>query len=382
MNKRFTTAIKNLQPNNVIVLRHCRTLHEKKLLKQLTHAYNYVDLSLPPISSQAVRDATCFLKKLQLPVYLDNLQYAPQLLPLLAQGVLPYASVLASCTQSFALEELAQNLSNVRIFQLPMTEEDLLPFTFTERYLLSLDERERVDIKAQLWQGYRDLDDALYIRYMQSVLEADIIYLTKVSNSDKFYLLMRAAAAQFGQIVNFVKLAKEAEITAPTAKSWLRFLMGTGLVYLIWPVQNIGLKRLVSTPKLYFRDTGLACSLLNLNSVEELSQSEHLAQLEQNYALNKIRESYFNAALTPSVRFYRDNNKKNIDLILRQDGILYPVMLAEKELKVEKVQQDFTVLAAYAQAHGYELGEGAIIYPHCAMQKVLPDVWQVSADLF
>lgn len=382
MNNKFTTTIKNLQLNNVIVLRHCRTVHEKALLKQLTRAYHYVDLSLPPISSQATKDAQGFLKRLQLPIYLDNLQYAPQLLPLLAQGALPYASVLASCTQSFALEELAQSLSNVRIFQLPMAEEDLPPFNFSESYLLSLNERKQADIKAQLWQGYRDPDDACYIRYMQSVLEADIIYLTKVSNSDKFYLLMQAAAAQAGQLVNFGKLAKQAEITAPTAKSWLRFLLGTGIVYLIRPVQNISLKRLVSTPKLYFRDTGLACSLLNINSVEELAQSEHLAQLTQNYALNKIRESYLNEGCLPSLRFYRDNNKKNIDLILRYQAALYPLMLAEKALQAEKVEQDFTVLAAYAQEHGYALGDGAIIYPHCAMQKVLPDLWQLSADLF
>lgn len=300
MNHQFITTIKNLQPNNVIILRHCRTVHERELLAQLTRGYSYVNLSLPPISSQAAKDAPGFLKKLQLPVYLDNLQYAPQLLPLLAQGTLPYAGVLASCTQSFALENLAQNLSNVRLFPLPMAEEDLPPFNFADSYFFSLNERKRTDIKAQLWQGYRDPSDANYSRYMQSVLEADIIYLTKVSNSDKFYLFMQAAAAQAGQVVNFARLAKEAKITAPTAKSWLRYLLGTGIVYLIWHVQNSSLKHLVSTPKLYFRDTGLACSLLNINSVKELAQSEHLVQLEQNYALNKIYESYLNECRLPS----------------------------------------------------------------------------------
>ena len=318
MNPKFITIIQQLQPNNLIILRHCRTVHEKELLAQLTRGYSYVNLSLPPISSQAAKDAQGFLKKLQLPVYLDNLQYAPQLLPLLAQGTLPYAGVLASCTQSFALENLAQNLSNVRLFPLPMAEEDLPPFNFADSYFFSLNERKRTDIKAQLWHGYRDPGDADYSRYMQSVLEADIIYLTKVNNSDKFYLLMQAAAAQAGQVVNFARLAKEAKITVPTVKNWLRYLLGTGIVYLIWPVQNISLKRLASTPKLYFRDTGLACSLLNINSVEELAQSEYVAQLTQNYALNKIYESYLNEGRLPS----------------------------------------------------------------CAMQKVLPHLWQLSTDLF
>ena len=183
-----------------------------------------------------------------------------------------------------------------------------------------------------------------------------------------------------GRLVNYVKLAQAAGITPPTAKTWLKFLLGTGIVYTIKPVQHIGLKRIVSTPKLYFRDTGLACELLGLDAAS-VSQSEYLPQLEQNYALNKIRESYINEGLFPSLRFYKDNNKKHIDVILRSGDVLYPMMLAAEQLDAERVQFAFEVLTEYAARHGFALGNGALIYPEGELQEVLPGLWQLGAQL-
>ena len=182
-----------------------------------------------------------------------------------------------------------------------------------------------------------------------------------------------------GKLVNYVKLAQAAGITPPTAKTWLNFLLGTGIVYTLHPVQHIGLKRIVSTPKLYFRDTGLACDLLGLDAAS-VQQSEYLPQLEQNYTLNKIRESYINAGLCPSLRFYKDNNKKHIDVILRKDGVLYPMMLAHEPLEAERVQFAFAVLGEYAAQHGFKLGNGGIIYPESEIQELLPNLWQMGAQ--
>ena len=397
MNTKFINSIQQLQQNNLVILRHCRSLSAAALLAQLTRGYSHVDLSLPLPCLQARRNPHGFVQSLQLPVYLDNLQYAPQLLPVLAQGAVPTAQVLASCTQSFALAKEAEKLINVSFVDLPVSgigdglaataeaatlaqTEALPPFSLEANYLKSLRQRTPVDVAARLWQGQRHDYGGSYDKYLQRVMQSDIMFLTTVSSSEKFYSFMEAAATMSGRLVNYVKLAQAAGITPPTAKTWLKFLLGTGIVYTLHPVQHIGLKRIVSTPKLYFRDTGLACELLSLADAASVRQSEYLAQLEQNYALNKIRESYINEGLFPSLRFYKDNNKKHIDVILRQDNVIYPMMLAAEQLDAERVQFAFEVLTEYAARHGFKLGNGGIIYPECKLQEVLPNLWQVGAQ--
>ena len=418
MNKNFFQTIQNLQQNNLVILRDRRSMADKELLAQLTQGYTCVDLSVPVLSSQAKRDAQGFIVQLKDNlrrecVYLQNLQYAQQLLPFLIEANLPYNKILASCTQSFALEKLATKLPNVRFVELPMVsdrvaqlaisiqqtgstkqqaavasfsktakdEKIAMPFTLEESYLKVLAKRQPVDVLSAIFKGQRSTYGGDYGEYLQKVLQSDIMFLTTVSDSEKFYCFMQAAAAQPGEVLNFSKLAQAADITPPTAKTWLNFLMGTGIAYLLEPVQHIGLKRLVSTKKLYFRDTGLACYLLGLQSVQELAQSAYLAQLEQNYMLNKIRESYINEGKAADLHFYRDNNKKNIDVILRKDNVLYPMMLAAKKLSAERVQFAFEVLAEYAAKNNCQIASGAIIYPECVTQEVLPKLWQVSADV-
>ena len=395
MNKKFINTLQHLQQHNLVILRQRRNAADRELLAQLTQGYNHVNMALPLAYQQARRNAQGFFQSLEQPLYLENLQYAPQLLPFLAQADASSGSVLASCTQSFALVEQAEKLDNVRFVELPTASEALaagnnaanvssapafsLPFKLEMNYLLSLRQRKPVNLLAAIWQGQRSAYGGSYGEYLQTVLQSDIMFLTTVSDSGRFYSFMEAAAAMTGEVVNYSKLAQAAGITPPTAKTWLSFLLGTGLIYLVKPVKNIGLKRIVSTPKLYFRDTGLACELLGLSSAQLLMQSKHLHQLEHNYSLNKIRESYINEALVPSLRFYHDNNKKTIDVIVRSGTKLYPLMLAEQTLVAERVQFAFSVLTEYAKAHNLELGSGAIIYPECATLELLPSLWQVSA---
>ena len=123
MNKNFFQTIQNLQQNNLVILRDRRSAADKELLAQLTQGYTPIDLSLPMLSSLAKRDAESFVAQLPLPVYLQNLQYVPQLLPLLREKAVPCTQVLASCTQSFALKKLAEKFPNVRFVDLPVGDE-------------------------------------------------------------------------------------------------------------------------------------------------------------------------------------------------------------------------------------------------------------------
>ncbi len=84
----------------------------------------------------------------------------------------------------------------------------------------------------------------------------------------KFLGFLRAAAARAGQQVNYKGIADDAEIDQATAKNWLHILEALGIVFLLRPYSNNVLKPTVSTPKLYFYDTGLVCYLTRWNSPE------------------------------------------------------------------------------------------------------------------
>lgn len=283
MKRLFLTKLASLQQNHFIILRHCRSAHEKQLLSELAEGYNYLNMAQLNLRVLAKQDAAAFVQGLKLPVYLENLQYTPKLLPELAQ--LPAGSVLASCTQSVILEQLAQRLTNVLFIDLPRAEADLARLASMSVYLQSVKQCASKDIWQEIWQGQQQ---EAYGVYLREVLQADIMELTTVSNWLKYYSFMEAAAQLAGETLSYAKLAQLAEITPPTAKSWLKILCGTGIVYLLKPA---GLKVSKNMPRLYFRDIILACYLLGLYSAQDAAQSEQSKQLLQNYAVNCLRES-------------------------------------------------------------------------------------------
>ena len=141
----------------------------------------------------------------------------------------------------------------------------------------------------------------------------------------------------------------------------LQFLAGTGLVYLLQPLENLGNKRLVKAPKLYFRDTGMAAALLQLPDAASLRKSVYYKNLFENYVVNEIRESYLEQCQEPKLLFYKDSNYKEISLILEEAGKLHPVAITKDEFVLRKLAKDFQLLAGYAQEHGLELGSSCII---------------------
>lgn len=169
------------------------------------------------------------------------------------------------------------------------------------------------------------------------------------------------AASMTGTVVNYFRLASTVGITAPTAKQWLQFLAGTGVVYLLQPLEKVGSKRLVKAPKLYFRDTGMAAQLLQLDDGISVMKSVYCKNLLENYVVNQIRESYLQQGEVPRLLFYKDSNYKEISLILCAEGKVYPIAITKDEVSLRKLYKDFQLLAPFAEEQGLELTKGCII---------------------
>ena len=121
-------------------------------------------------------------------------------------------------------------------------------------------------------------------------------------------------------------------VSEPTVKNWISILERTGIVYLLQPYSNSALKRAIKSPKIYFRDTGLACYLTRWLTAEALQRSAVAGNMFETFVVSEILKSYSNEGKDYqfSIFYYRGKDKRasgenEIDLIIEEDGILYPV---------------------------------------------------------
>ncbi|WP_303167200.1 DUF4143 domain-containing protein [Phascolarctobacterium sp.] len=377
-------AIRNLQLNNkLVILRTCGNDRQKELLVALAKDYTTVDMSLPNLRLQVEQNPRLFLSSLRLPVYLANLQYTPSLLPALLSGGVPLAKVLVSCSQSYYLEALAgqQETRKVVFGDLPLPQADELnePFAPTAACLANLRQKQQEVFTAVLWGTWDGCSEELGA-YISGLVQREIMEQTTVSDAMKFYRFLCVAASMTGTVVNYSRLCSGVGITAPTAKQWLQFLAGTGMVYLLQPLGSLGSKRMVKAPKLYFRDTGAAAQLLQIGDVKTLVQSFYLKNLFDNYVLNRLRESYLRQGKRARMMFYQDSNYKEISLILRVDGVLYPVNICKDGYSVRKVQKSFELLRGYAAEHGAALGSGCVIGTGGEIKLLADNLYYLPAE--
>ena len=133
-------------------------------------------------------------------------------------------------------------------------------------------------------------------------------------------------------MLNYANIASEVGVSEPTIKNWVSILERTGIVYILQPYSSNALARAIKTPKIYFRDTGLACYLTRWLSPETLMNSAVAGNMFETFVVSEILKSYSNEGRDYrfSIFYYRGKDKrasgeKEIDLVIEEDGILYPV---------------------------------------------------------
>ncbi|MGM9519745.1 MAG: DUF4143 domain-containing protein [Phascolarctobacterium sp.] len=204
---------------------------------------------------------------------------------------------------------------------------------------------------------------------------------TSCSDEIKFYRFLCTAASMIGTIVNYTALANAVGISAPTARQWLGFLEGTGILYLLQPMEHVSGKRLLKAPKLYFRDTGIATYLLQIHDDVTLLKSVYYKRLFENYVVNTLRESYLSLGLEPDWYFYRDSNAKDISLVLYDGRCIYPIIIDREGLSLNKLSKSFAIIKEFAAEKQLEYGNGCQITFVGGSQRLAQDLYQIDAAL-
>ena len=219
-----------------------------------------------------------------------------------------------------------------------------------------------------------------YESYLETYISRDIKGLSQVADELSFLNFIAIVAARTATTVNYDTLAKEAGVTSPTAKRWLSILVSSGLVALVPAYANNALKRAVKAPRMYFLDTGLCAYITRWSSAEVLEQGAMGGPFFETWVVSEITKSYINNGIRPPLFYYRDSNKKEIDLIIARDGAIHPIEIkkgtspknatsafsALKPVELAPSKEDIFAGAAHLKT---AIGMGAVV---CLTPDMIP----------
>ena len=327
-----------------------RQVGKTTVLRQLmTPDRNYVTLDDLEERRLAKEDPALFLQLHDLPLFIDEVQYAPELFSYIKiaidNGAAP-GSFWLTGSQVFRMMELAQEslAGRTAILHMPsLSQHEIcgtgksLPFTVD---LAALKARRTTGAPAvlegiyqRIWKGslpgyvsgkFTDRN-VFYSSYLQTYIERDVSELVAVTDKLVFQDFIRAAACRAGQMLNVHDIAQDVGVSDDTAKRWLQVLEKSDIIFYLRPYSNNLLKRTVKTPKLYFFDTGLVAYLTRYSSPEILQNGAINGAILENYVVAEILKTYHNACQDCLLWYYRDKSSNEIDLVLESDGQLHPL---------------------------------------------------------
>lgn len=363
-----------------ILVTGARQVGKTTMLKNIKSDISYITLDDIILNQSATEDPELFLKSNKPPIIIDEIQYAPSLLryiKIAVDGSDKKAQFYLTGSQQFNLmkdvsESLAGRIGILNLLGLSLREIKRIDFNEqfipTEQYLenrkkynssISYDEIWDIIHKGSmpaLYQKESDFD-MFYSGYVSTYIERDVRNLTQVGNTLSFLKFMTALASRIGQLLNLNSVANEVGISLPTAQRWLSILVSSNIVYLLEPYYNNIMKRAVKTPKIYFLDTGLVSYLTKWKNKDVLESGSMAGNFFKNFVIVEIIKSYYNTGeLRPPIYFYRDKDKREIDLIIEQNGKLYPIEIKKSANPSKDMIENFKVLDKVK-----EVGEGAII---------------------
>lgn len=321
--------------------------------------YQYVSLEDLDHREFALQDPRGFLSQYSGGVIIDEIQRVPSLFSYIQTQVdsndQPGQYILTGSAHLMLLENLTQSLAGRAALL------KLLPLSFAE---LQKHDCLKTACVEQLFTGfypriYKHSIDPVdwYPNYIQTYLEKDVREMVNIKKLTEFKRFVALCAGRHGQLLDITSLANDAGISRVTAKEWLSLLEASFLIYLLPPFHNNYSKRLIKSPKLYFYDSGLVCSLLKIKTTDQLETHYLKGAIFEGCMITEVIKRRYNQGLEPHIYFWKESNGKEIDCIIEQANQLLSI-----EIKSGKtINADFFKGLTYWQTLSGEKPENSYL---------------------
>jgi predicted AAA+ superfamily ATPase len=346
-----------------------RQVGKTTMLREITKDIKYVTLDDPLRLSSAVNESITFFKNFPPPVFIDEVQRAPSLFPVIKmiidekgkKGLFYLSGSQQYRMMKHVSESLAGRIGILNLLGLSIREMSGVsfdrPFLPTDEYFDERSKTYRPIDQNRLWEIIQrgclpelfvngGMDSRMfYSSYVATYIERDVRDMINVENELKFISFMTVIAGRTGSVLNLSSVANDVGISVPTAERWLSVLRASNIVYLLQPYYNNITNRTIKMPKLYFLDTGLAAYLTRWNTPDVLRDGAMAGAFFETYVISEILKSYYNAGISdPYLYYYRDKDGNEIDLVIEENGLLHPIEIKKNSDPSKKDIRAFGIL--------------------------------------
>ena len=355
------------------------------ILRKLDRNINRVTLDDLILRNQAQDDPELFLRTHETPLIIDEFQRAPELLSYIKMivdddnekitfGEKEKVETLYFLTDSQifeTMEEISESLAGrVGILDLYGLSEREIERKKSDLFIPNITDikkRERteykstIDLYKKIYKGsYPELYitdkeiEQYYSDYFRTFIEKDIRKLINIKDENRFIKFVSSLAARTGQEFVTTSVASEVGIDDKTANTWLSILKNTGVIYLLGPYMNNSVGRAIKREKIYFTDTGLACYLAGYVDHKTLEKSVYSGPIFETYVVDEIIKSFVNHGkdARKHLYYYRDNNQKEIDLLINYNNIIYPIEIKKSANPGKDAIKNFDVVDNFETEKG------------------------------
>lgn len=387
----------------VIMITGCRQVGKTTLLNIVKESeeskINYVSLDDLSVRALALEDPEMFLEKYKFPLIIDEFQYAPDLLSYIkiivdkkrlenlkddkvkSNGLYYLTGSQIFQTMKNVSESLAGRVGILDLYPLSNREIEGISDSLFIPSIKVLENRARCkrieisDVYEKILNGSypilysnEDIDKSdFFSTYIKTYIERDIRALINVKDETKFLKFVESIAVRTGQELNISDISNSLGMSNHTIEDWLSILVNTGIVYLLQPYFNNNIARIVKRPKIYFMDTGLACYLAGYMDSNTLEKSAFNGAIFETYIITEIIKSFSNNGKDSRkyLYYYRDNNGKEIDLLIFYDNTVYPIEIKKSYNPKKEAIKNFDIVNKF----GVNIGNGGVI---CMAKDIFP----------
>ena len=359
---RITKYLENFPSVAILGPRQCgKSTLGKHLLKDYPESV-FLDLENPEDRMKLTDPLLFFQLHAGKLICLDEIQRVPDLFPLL-RSVIDMNNrngqfLFLGSASSELIHQSSESLAGRLIYQ------ELTPFRFDEIEKASL---FGFQLRGGFPRSFLAMDDEMSFQWRKSFisafLERELALLGFGYPPETMRKLWMMCAHQQGQLSNLSGLGQSLGLSHTSVRSYLDLLRDTYMVRILQPIQTNTGKRVVKTPKVYLRDTGILHALLNIRSFDDLLGHPVYGASWETMVIEQLLANH-----DGDFGFYRTPAGAEIDLVLEKNG--KKTAIECKASTVPSVGRGF-----YTALHELQIDRAFIVAPVKEKYPVKEGVW-------